>query len=445
MAMPLRTRDAPRPQAQSHQASGSNMMPPPGSIRHGNAFSGMPPPSTIDRRYIPWGQMTPGRSPQGHPGVHYGPIPVQGTPQDRFRREVLGQGRGQIMGSGQWSTPAPTPTLSSIRNSGPLQPNTPQPPSGSRQSVGTSSTAPQRLSHACQKRGFNPLFEVFPSGSKFGCNVNIGGTILRSGSLFETNRQAKEESAMKGLEYLRQRGWLTESPSPSKNSRDGTRSQASPIDSQGRLVRSQSSIAYLEQSVARLEATVARLQAPEALKREQDVEMTDVPASSGSRASAISAAQQVGLLEQIKRITGMDGLDTSSESAEVTRAYLEGLAVGSRLAAAARRRSRSPTRSPQTSRANRRRERSPLDARVRFTPPPVYERWTGRPATDRYRPEDRYRPDEDGRLRDNTRPRVLGRDDSESAESGEVSEHSSGRESVHGADNSDKKRCSSQP
>ncbi|KAK4178085.1 hypothetical protein QBC36DRAFT_369489 [Triangularia setosa] len=468
MAIPLRIREAPRPQVQSQQALGSNMMSHLGPSRHGNASAGMPPPQAIDRRLNPWGQMTPDRSPQGHLGVHYGPIPVQGTPQDRFRREVLGHGRGEVMGWGPRSTtPAPTPTLLSLKSSGPPLSNHPQMPSGPRQPVESPTTAAQRLSHACQKRGFNPMFEVFTTpGGRHGCNVNIGGALLRNESLFDSTKQAKEDTAMKGLDYLRQRGWAIGSQSPPTSSRGRARSQVHPAPSQapsthsqGPVTRSQASIAHLEASVARLEATVAGLQTPTTSSRErsahprlsdfhgqeQDVEMTDVPASNSSRVSGIGAAQQAELLEQIQRITGMDVIDPSRESAEVTRAYLEGLTVGSRLAVTARRRSRSPTRSPQTSRVNRHRERSPVEARVRLTPPPVYERWSGRPATDRYRPDDHYRPGEDGRLRENTRARILDRESGEPVESGEASDQSSGKDSDHESGNNGQKRSSSQP
>ncbi|KAK0732554.1 hypothetical protein B0T21DRAFT_412728 [Apiosordaria backusii] len=421
MVIPLRLRETPRPQVQPQQAAGTSMMLSPGPSRHGNASYGVPSAPRVG----PWDQMIPSRSTQGHPGVHYGPIPVQGTPQDRFRREVLGHGREEVVGR---PTPTPTRTQLSLRSSGAPQPDNPDLPSDPGPSANP--TAPQQLSYACQARGFNPVWNEFttPDG-KFGCHVNLGGDTLKNANRFNTAKEAKSHTAKLGLAFL------------------GSANAPPPAPSQGPVTRSRAYIAHLEASVARLKATVARLQAPATssrgvpahprvsggragqvvVKREQDVEMTDVPASSGGRVSSIGVAQQAELLEQIQRITGMDVINPSRESAEVTRAYLEGLAVGSRLTAAARRRSRSPTRSPQTSRVDRHRERSPLTARVRLTPPPVYERWSGRPATDRYRPDNHYRPGEDRRFRENTRASILDRESGESVESGEASEDGNGK------------------
>ncbi|KAK0660115.1 hypothetical protein QBC41DRAFT_307745 [Cercophora samala] len=507
VTIPLRIREAPkgpRQQVQSQQGAANNMMPPPGSARpgYGNGSFGLPPTPVIDHRLHLWGQTTPIRSPQGHPGAHYGPIPVQGTPQDRFRREILGRGRGAVASSGPRWTPAPTPTQLSLRRGGPPQPYSLQTPQEPRQTAEELAAAPQQLSFACQRRGFNPMFEAFetPDG-KHGCHVKIDGTLLRNGRCFETARQAKEDAAMKGLDYLRQKGWVIGPGAPSMSLGGGTRTQVSgpgqlsqnrgaaairpqasntrpqthlsssqptsSTSSLGHAPQSRASIAHLEASVARLEATITQLQPPPSstrgrstrlqltdfhgvldttrdrgrstrasIKQDQDVEMTGVPASGGSGLSAISSAQQAELLDQIQRLTGMDVMNPSRESAEVTRAYLEGLAVGSRLATVARRRSRSPTRSPQTSRGRRHRERSPADARVRLTPPPLYQRWNGRPVTDR------YRPGEDGRLRDDTRARIPERG-SDSVESGETSDHGSGRSSEDESRNSGQKRSSS--
>ncbi|KAK4680745.1 hypothetical protein QC764_101455 [Podospora pseudoanserina] len=472
MTLPLRTREAPqgpRKQVQLQRATASDIMPHLGPSRpgYGSPSFGIPPAPVIDRPLPLWGQTTPVQVPQGHPGAHYGPIPIQGTPQDRFRREVLGR-RGEAMGSGPRWTPAPPLAQLSLRSSGALQPYTPRASSTPRQTAEALANAPQKLSFACQRRRFNPVFEAFEtSDGRHGCHVKIDGALLRSDRLFETARQAKEDAAMKGLDYLRQNSRASRSTVPSASSGGEPRTQVSGsaqrlqnreaatarlLPSQASSsMRSEASIAYLATSVARLEATIAHLQAPASsardnftrvpIKQDQDVEMTGVPASGGTLVSVISAAQQAELLNQIQRITGMDVINPSRESAEVTCAYLEGLAVGSRLATVARRRSRSPTRSPQTSRGRRHRERSPADARVRLTPPPVYQRWSGRPATDRYRPgEDRYCPDEVGRLRDDTRSRNRG---SGSVESGVTSGHGSGRSSENESGNTHEKRSSS--
>ncbi|KAK3987082.1 hypothetical protein QBC44DRAFT_383568 [Cladorrhinum sp. PSN332] len=342
-----------------------------------------------------------------------GPLPIQGSPQDRFRREVLGfnhydprhampegnNGRmatGSALGLGQdyhrgsfqgFNVPVPTqPATASIMISQPrTAPVVPAPGLYTRPSphLPFQRMPPtQLLSQECQRRHFNPEWQeaVTPDG-KYTCKVLLPKNVVVSdGKVYHDPVAAKQQAAVKALPIVR--SWPIGYPT-------GMRVPEGPRMTFGFTRRSRAPEVLRPRPSVQLvkrEDADTKMTGTESNRNNRDSTNDGNDQKTGNRPNMPLTREQTEFFEQMRRTIGMTLPDPSKDSEEVQRAFLDGLALGSRL----RRDRSSRSRSPRARRASpvRGYERDRSPARVRLTPPPRYDRWTGRPHTDRWRPDE---------------------------------------------------------
>ncbi|KAK3335292.1 hypothetical protein B0T19DRAFT_452218 [Cercophora scortea] len=397
-----------------------------------------------------------------HRSLLQGPVPVFGSPQDRFRRAVLyaspnghmlpalpapsslpvagGDNRSGAfsgpalasnpealnpasthrqplpVGNGDQQKPVPTPqptgNVANFKEYMAVAKRNPQPPPPKAPSSHQGNTtlqhqAPatpmQLLSLACQKRKFNPEWIEKAVGDKFTCAVRLRDQLVNSTRAYATPYVAKLVAAQKALKIVSSWGL------PTGAEMDSTQSRATNNPKHGVTIKQEKGDSPRKVSAG------GRSNGQASIKKERGAHGPNSQAggtngnntaqskpsgSEGNRdrrgtghSTADLRKQQV-LIEDIQKIMGIEVPDRSKDDPEVAKAFLEGLALGSRLAGSLSlqtsrgrsSRSRSPSlRNPD---GNRFRTRSPVRPRIRTTPPPHYENFPGRPNSDHYRPED---------------------------------------------------------
>ncbi|KAM7198251.1 hypothetical protein V8F20_006278 [Naviculisporaceae sp. PSN 640] len=306
-------------------------------------------------------------------------------------------------------------------------------PSISSQPPLTVSPAPpatQLLSYECQRRGFNPEWSFRQTNvGRFVCNVKLGNTLVQGNTSHSTEYLAKMSTAKEALKVARQLPrrvyFFTGDNSPCNENRPVVKQEygfgmttlpprpgigAAPaaVNNEEDVIMRDS---VTEESRRSANTTVARAQTqainqalnwirgPQTASRRsgtQDSQRMVVNAGNDRPSTATQAViltddisnDDVLLAAQIRRSMA------ENSNPEVSKAFLDGLALGSRLGALGatldrvpRDRRSSRSRSPTAGRRDdRHRVRSPPAPRIRLTPPPQYYSYPGRPSSDRYRP-----------------------------------------------------------
>ncbi|KAK3693470.1 hypothetical protein B0T22DRAFT_476317 [Podospora appendiculata] len=392
-------------------------------------------PTATTTGYVP--QPNGGAAPR--PLLH-GPVPMFGSPQDPFKRAVLcaapngqttmlsslhprsalpvtagdnppGPFNGSAFASntdgisqGDKQKPIPTPqhigNIANFKEFMAFAKRNPQPPPKTPSSHHGNTTAQhpgpatpmQLLSLACQKRKFNPEWiERTVSENKFTCDVLLRGQLVSSTKSYATPYVAKLVAAQKALKVVRSWG-----AAPNAEV-DSTRSRA--YDHKHGVAIKQEKGNSPRKVLAGGHATGPAIKKEPGRGANGNSTAQSKPsgsegnASSGTGRSTTALKKQQMLIEEIQKTMGTAVPDRSKDDPEVAKAFLEGLALGSRLAGSLSQTSRSRSsrsRSPSLRNADssRFRTRSPVRPRVRATPPPHYENFPGRPNSDHYRPED---------------------------------------------------------
>lgn len=270
-----------------------------------------------------------------------GPIPQQGTPQDRFRQAMLGMSRNNRNASRPSSGRRPGPDFSA--GSGPLAI---MPPPGAinplrrPQPHGAFRPSPmQVLSEECQRRGFNPVWDemITPDGSYI-CHVTLRDRKIKTRRLYDDALSAKMAVAQKALVEL----WTW-----------GVHA------ADARRVKQE-----YEVSNGQGPASRGNHSAPFVVNREgKDIVMNDDAAINSDRRGRGRdgrATEPASLSEQMRSAVGISLPEHLGDNPDVARAFLEGLAAGARLVGPKSRgkRSRSRSPSPRSRTSDRYRERS---------------------------------------------------------------------------------------
>ncbi|KAK4135862.1 hypothetical protein BT67DRAFT_262937 [Trichocladium antarcticum] len=340
-----------------------------------------------------------------------GPIAEKDTPQERFKEAMKRFGRvgPSRRSSGRRRAGAPTGSnagVSSPPAAGGLQPNPAGLPGGpiltgrnsyplrSPKAENSRNRATARLATAhpgqpnpimllsfeCQARGFNPVWDMRQKrNGRFTCFVSLAGHWVIDEEQFPSEAAAKTAAAERALRVI----WA-----------GGV--NASRV--QNALVPMQVD-SDLQEDTEMTGTANNETTAPVAAPQRRGTERAD------------SRSEHTALLDQVRRATGVSLPESARDNPDATRAFLEGLAVGARLAGPALGRSRRSRRarsfSPSTipSRPVNHRERSPRYASDRYRerspahwrdgrmPPALL--YSGRGIGDYYRPP-MDRPAEEG-------------------------------------------------
>ncbi|KAK1764764.1 hypothetical protein QBC33DRAFT_594261 [Phialemonium atrogriseum] len=231
------------------------------------------------------------------------------------------------------------------------------------------------LSTECQKRGFNPQWTAGEMrGGMFQCSVNLNGREIGPGpAFFATFEEAKREMASKALDIVKT--WpVTKAPKPATQNvqtatqppmQPATQSRARGQDLAGLLKSVQKSNASLRQGKRKAKQAkaakaansgngsrtghVARATAGEhanlqKIKQEEGVEQrlkvpkivkdsgTTGHAAKGNGREKTSGEKTSRVLEEVQSLIGTTFPDNFNEDPRIATTFLEGLALGSRLA-----------------------------------------------------------------------------------------------------------------
>ncbi|KXX83159.1 hypothetical protein MMYC01_200357 [Madurella mycetomatis] len=284
---------------------------------------------------------------RSHRRISSGPVPQQGTPQDRFRQAILGLGRkhanaARSGSSGGWHAPFASgdyyPSPNHVGGFGPSMMSLPAAASSQIRatptvaSVANSSYRPspiQTLSRECQRRGFNPAWHEMqlPNGS-FTCNVRLQDRLIRSNKLFKDPVAAKTAVAKKAIRAI----WTG----------------GNKFNHEARFVVREFKGPNNKSGVAR-----ASHNSP-GMRQEKDAVKGEAGNTGNEGSNSIPnhshgaerITEPANLLDQVCKALGISEPGELTDGSEATRAFLEGLAVGARLAESASRSRRSRSRSP---------------------------------------------------------------------------------------------------
>ncbi|KAL2155243.1 hypothetical protein VTH82DRAFT_3919 [Thermothelomyces myriococcoides] len=247
----------------------------------------------------------------------------------------------------------------------------------------THPTVLQQLSTECQIRRFNPVWLIRKlENGRVACDVRLHNHVIEANSDFDCTQSAKTAIAKKALDVVRSWPVGCLPPLPVKQSSEPPEPVNAP------QLRSMNTLPPRTVGTGGSQRRrVPWLGRSAAMTSEQN---------RGRRGNSRTAARpdkggkEIELLEHVRRVMGISVPNTTGDNPEATRAFLEGLAVGARLAGAhvsgfsMRSRSRSPLRSsPEAYRA-----RSPLVRSGRLSPPLRHRRR----ASDSWPPRDRIEP-----------------------------------------------------
>lgn len=251
----------------------------------------------------------------------------------------------------------------------------------------TKETPTMALSRECQKRGFNPeWFSKTTNEGRICVDVGLGGTLVKGLSSHANSQEAKYATSKLALNVVQGMPY---------SGNIGSRSQPAIKNEPG----------IKQEPRVKQEARSPRVPTFHTAQRAEARRPMDVwgrtfgnmavqrpTGPTGPSDSALFAAQATRQL----------GISLPNSDPELTRAFLEGVAVGSRLTGSpfdlplrGRRtsRSRSPVRSGRgpvdhyRTRSPRRKLRLEVDTTLRLHTPPRYGDFLGRPHSDYYRPD----------------------------------------------------------
>ncbi|KAL2173539.1 uncharacterized protein P884DRAFT_317963 [Thermothelomyces heterothallicus CBS 202.75] len=244
-----------------------------------------------------------------------------------------------------------------------------------------------------QMRRFNPVWLIRSSANgRVICDVKLHNHVIEADSDFDCTQAAKIAVAKKALSVVQSWPVGCFPPPPSQQISEPPRSANAPpprtVDtgaSRAAHGRGRSLLALNQEGGFQTMAPGLGRSAARATELDRGRRENTMTAARGDR-----GREQVELLEHVRRVMGISMPDTTRDNPEAARAFLEGLAVGARLAGARvsgfslKSRSRSPLRSsPETYRA-----RSPLGRSGRLSPPPGH-RWRVSDGSPRNRSEPR--------------------------------------------------------
>ncbi|KAM7186006.1 hypothetical protein V8F33_012069 [Rhypophila sp. PSN 637] len=264
------------------------------------------------------------------------------------------------------------------------------------------------LSRECQRRHFNPEWKVYSTeGGRFGCDVKVGNTWIRGKTTWKDIIAAKYAMAREALPAVRRMPVISSwAGVPMTISGPGNQSDMAIKQEQGAGNNSRS-IPQVIKREDNVSNNTGRAQT--AVKQQPGQSLYTPPTrreqngNQGTKATMLNnISVESSLMTHLQHSLRVS--IPSNSNPEVTKAFLEGVALGSRLGASldgvtrGRRgnsRSRSPAAAGSRRGADRYRVRSPPpNARPRSTPPPVYADYPGRPNSDHYRPNDSAIPRE---------------------------------------------------
>ena len=266
----------------------------------------------------------------------------------------------------------------------------------------------QALSLECQRRGFNPQWREWQTAdNRFGCEAiihGVRGVNIKDARLFQSAQEAKWHAATEGLEALKKVPFARVPAVPSEPSKQQKKQSTSVV--QPTAKRNNVAQAKGRANTPRPGGLPGDNGSAPKVKREQHEAMDGVCFTIGqskpngdrstsdrvkaSAGNGSTAGEEQRLMSRLFELFGSTVTDHSRDPPEVARAFLEGMAVGARLAApqhapSPRGRSRSPQAPGASSLTYR--ARSPLRGeRDRATPPSGHHHQPSRRITDRYRP-----------------------------------------------------------
>ncbi|KAK4241853.1 hypothetical protein C8A03DRAFT_30022 [Achaetomium macrosporum] len=303
-----------------------------------------------------------------------GPNPVLGTPQHRFRGLVgapAEQGRNRRLGF-----PIEHSRLTSPNTNPIAAPTAPRSISGG--AVAQFPGVVALLSRECQRRGFNPKWELNEVNDGFACDVwLLDQRVTGDRRTFPSAQEAKRAIAPRALAVVRSwpvdRHKNTQDLEQKGSTRAGHQSQMEPFRNGQNIPARKRDEDATKTAVGNSGATAAAV----------------VTAPGPRRQSVERAREEAELLDRVRRL-GIPLPDTESTNLDATQAFIQGLALGARLAESGPSRPRhSGSLSPAARRGRDSRSRSPRGAhgpeinyrdRDRYWPPR------------RLDPHDTYRP-----------------------------------------------------
>lgn len=260
----------------------------------------------------------------------------------------------------------------------------PQVPSVPRASTSYDPDAKKKLSSRCQALGFNPEWVLAGSRrAKCTYDLKLRDIIVKNDGMYDEANSAKAAVALKALNDPEIWTRLRHSSGTSANRTDLSSAQST-SNSRPSSTRQNSSHQPTQSSSRRSSALVKREPQP-----------GTEPRSLGVAANRTTEeSERLKLLIMLQKYIG-PSVPNYADRPDVCKAFFEGLAMGARLT----RPSQSPSKQAQNDRERSRspsarhsrnsasyRTRSPLGARTRLTPPPVYDHYPGRPHSSHYRP-----------------------------------------------------------
>ncbi|KAK3355611.1 hypothetical protein B0H65DRAFT_53237 [Neurospora tetraspora] len=243
-------------------------------------------------------------------------------------------------------------------------------------------SANQTLSLRCQSLGFNPEWVLGRIvGGKCSFNVKLQDVIVESDGLYIGEHMAKAAVAAKALKdselWRKLKRWSR--PTASSKASATNHANGSSATSTNNSRQNNSRQNNSRQNNSRQNWAL--------VKREPN--SSDVAVS-----RTTDESERLKLLIMLQKYIG-PSVPNYADRPDVCKAFFEGLAMGARLT----RPSQSPSKDTQNDRARSRspptrhssnsasyRARSPLGARTRLTPPPVYHHYPGRPDSSHYSP-----------------------------------------------------------
>ncbi|KAK4038367.1 hypothetical protein C8A01DRAFT_48001 [Parachaetomium inaequale] len=258
---------------------------------------------------------------------------------------------------------------------------------------------PALLSKECQRRHFNLEwdFKMLPNGN-FICDVKLLNHVVKGDGEYDCGRQARTAVANKAIAVVR--SWPIGPPRLPPAGLPAAQYHRRPV------TRSQQMVANAtaqQQPTASGSGPAVKQEAPTNTIRGPGQDRTTAPTAVAPPQDD-KAREQAALLDHVRRVMGISVPASTRDNPEAAQAFLEGLAVGARLAGARvsgfslRGRSRSPAAPRASPGAPAFRARSPLRERERerdrLSPPPGHRRGPGtfggrgdRWVHDRYREE----------------------------------------------------------
>ncbi|KAA8635322.1 hypothetical protein SMACR_01571 [Sordaria macrospora] len=244
--------------------------------------------------------------------------------------------------------------------------------------------AKKKLSLRCQSLGFNPEWVL--SGSlrgKCSYDVKLKDIIVKNDGLHDGEQPAKAAVAAKALNDSELWRKLELCSRPSGSSKASTANHTNGSSATSTSNSHQNTSRQTRQSnTRRSSAAVKRDPVGEPGSLDMVVRRTT------------DESDRLKLLIMLQKYVG-SSIPNYADRPDVCKAFFEGLAMGARLT----RPSQSPSKQTQNDRGRSHspsarhssnsasyRTRSPLGARTRLTPPPVYHHYPGRPSSSHYSP-----------------------------------------------------------